>query len=88
MATDGLGSSSVDLWDISSAGGGGLCRERCQTLGATPCGLFLSLAHSKAPSSQLLALFLISLRHGIEEIRGGLESLGKDLVSSMLFWEE
>lgn len=86
VATVGLGSSSVDLWDIFSTGGGRLCRERCQASGATPCGLCLSLAHGKAPSSQLLALFHVSLHCSIKEMRGGLGRLGKDLCS-VVFWE-
>lgn len=87
VATVDLGSTSVDLRDVFSTGGGRLCRERCQAFGATPCGLCLSLAHGKALSSQLLALFHVSLHYSMKEMRGGLERLGEDLVSSVVFWE-
>lgn len=44
------------------------------------------VAHGKAPGSQPLALFLVVLRYSTEEMRGGLDRLGEDLVSSVLFW--
>jgi hypothetical protein len=84
VATDGLGSSSVN---ISSAGGGGFAGSGVrllELLAAASAHLWLMV---KTPSSQLLALFLVSLCYGIEEMRGGLERLGEDLVNSVLFWE-